>query len=318
MPEDMLIARNPEEGTTLPYLIRLPLGTEGVILKTRETWPRTNKVYCHRLEQWPADAEVIERLAVRSISRRGAAIDLVLERGRENRSQFVLTRARGREMVFWQSRRTARQARPNVALPTARAHGRTLEITVDSRERYGYKFGDQQATTIRRALPAGDYAVYCDDVLVASAERKSIEDLSAGLLSGKLTYQLAELASLPRAAVVVESGYSRIFRLEHVSASAVAEALAEAQARFPSLPIAFVESRALAQEWIYRWLGACLHEHELHTATDFRGRPETPAAPEPVGDSEIRAWARERGLAVGDRGRISSAIVEQFYADRHR
>lgn len=314
----MLIARNPEEGTTLPYLVWLPLGADGVVLKTRETWPRTSKVYCHRLDEWPADAEVIERLPVRSISKRGAAIDLVLDRGRENRSQFVLTRARGREMVFWQSRRTAKQARPNIALPTARAHGRTLEIVVDSHERYGYKFGDQQASTLRRALPAGDYAVYSGDVLVASAERKSMEDLSAGLLSGKLTYQLADLAALPRAAVVVESGYSRLFKLEHVSTSVVAEALAEAQARFPSVPIVFVETRALAQEWIYRWLGACLHEHELLAATTFLGSAPEPVSRVSVSNGDIRAWARERGLTVGDRGKIPVAIVEQFHADQNR
>jgi hypothetical protein len=42
----------------------------------------------------------------------GAAIDLVLDRGRENRSQIVFTEACGRDAVFWQSPRTRRQARP--------------------------------------------------------------------------------------------------------------------------------------------------------------------------------------------------------------
>ncbi|MFD1504515.1 hypothetical protein ACFSBG_02355, partial [Georgenia yuyongxinii] len=101
----------------------------------------------------------MERVAVRSCSRRGPAIDLVLDRARENRSQIVLTRARGREMIFWQSPRTAKQARPNVALPTRRAAGQILEILVDSREKYPYTFSHQQASTQRRALPAGDYAV---------------------------------------------------------------------------------------------------------------------------------------------------------------
>jgi hypothetical protein len=40
---------------------------------------------------------------LRSCVRRGAAIDLVLDRARENRSQLVFTTARGREVVFWQS-----------------------------------------------------------------------------------------------------------------------------------------------------------------------------------------------------------------------
>ncbi|MEO5851928.1 MAG: hypothetical protein ABIQ15_05395, partial [Nocardioides sp.] len=113
VPEDFVIARNAEPGSTLPYLLRIPLG-DGIILKAKDTWPRTGKVYCHRVEEWPADAEIIERVRVRSCVRRGAAIDLVLDRGRENRSQIVVTNARGRQMIFWQTARTSKQARPAV------------------------------------------------------------------------------------------------------------------------------------------------------------------------------------------------------------
>jgi hypothetical protein len=60
------------------------------------------------------------------------AIDLVLDRSRENRSQIVFTTARGRDAVFWQSPRTRKQARPNVTTPKARAAGVAgLEIVVD-------------------------------------------------------------------------------------------------------------------------------------------------------------------------------------------
>ena len=90
---------------------------------------------------------------------------------RENRSQFVFTKARGRDVIFWQSARTAKQARPNVAIPTARAAGQQLEIIVDVHERYPWKFGHQQSTTVRRTLPAGDYAVAFDDRIVAAVER---------------------------------------------------------------------------------------------------------------------------------------------------
>ena len=86
-----------------------------------------------------------------------------------------------------------------------------LEIVVDSGERYGYGFRHQQATTTRRRLPVGDYAVLLDGDLVAAAERKRVDDLASSLLSGRLTYVLAELAALPRAAVVVEAGYAKIF-----------------------------------------------------------------------------------------------------------
>ena len=256
----MVIGRNPDPDSSLPFLVRLPLGRDGLVLKTRETWPRTSKVYCHRADGWPEDTEVLERIPVRTCNRRGPAIDLVLDRARENRSQLVVTHARGREMIFWQSPRTAKQARPKVALPTRRAAGQVLEIVVDSGEKYAYSFRHQQATTTRRRLPAGDYAVELDGVVVAAVERKSLADLAGSLLSGKLTYALAELAVLPRAALVVEERYSGLFKLEHVAGGQVADALAEAQARFPSVPVMFAETRPLAQEWTYRFLGAALSE----------------------------------------------------------
>jgi hypothetical protein len=58
--DELVIARNPEEGSTLPFLVRLPLGRDGVVLKVRETWPRTAKVYCHPVESWPADPDIVE------------------------------------------------------------------------------------------------------------------------------------------------------------------------------------------------------------------------------------------------------------------
>jgi hypothetical protein len=316
--DDLLVARNPEPGSSLPYLIRIPLGADGIVVKARETWPGASKVYCHRAEGWPADAEIVERHAVRSCSRRGPAIDLVLARARQNRSQLVLTRARGREMIFWQSPRTTKQARPGVALPTARAAGQVLEIVVDSGEKYPWSFGQQQAVTRRQRLPVGDYAVLRGDAVVAAVERKSVGDLVSSLLSGRLTYALADLAALPRAAVAVEDRYSRLFSFEHASGAAAAEALAEAQARFPSVPIVFCETRPLAQEWAYRWLGACLAELDAAARTvgvedTFAPAGVVPAAP--PHPAAVRDWARERGLQVSDRGRIPHDVVRQYLAD---
>lgn len=138
MVDDFVVARNPEPESALPYLLRIPLPDRAVILKSREVWPRTAKVYCHRVEEWPDDPEIVERVPVRSCIQRGAAIDLVLDRGRENRSQFVITQIRGgRQAIFWQTARTTKQARPRVSVPAARASGVSdLEIVVDSHERY--------------------------------------------------------------------------------------------------------------------------------------------------------------------------------------
>ena len=313
VPDDFVVARNPEAESTLPYLLRLPLGRDGVVLKARDTWPRTAKVYCHRASGWPSEAEVIERVPVRSCVRRGAAVDLVLDRGRENRSQFVITRIRGgREAIFWQTARTAKQARPNVGLPTRRAAGLVeWEVLVDTHERYPYSFSHQQVGTRRQALPAGDYGVELGGYLVAAVERKTLPDLVSTLTTGRLKYALAELASLARAAVVVEDRYSAVFKLEHVRPAVVAEGLAECQVRWPNVPIVFCETRPLAQEWTYRFLAAAV------VSMGEERLAEAVAASLPVGEllpprepttAEVRRWAADQGFPVSDRGRLRPEI----------
>ena len=113
---------------------------------------------------------------------------------------------------------------PPVALPTARAAGLAdLEIIVDTRERYAYRFAGQAVTTVSRALPCGDYGVVADGRLVAAVERKSLPDLVSSVTNRKLRYALGDLAALPRAATI---------------------------------PIGFCETRSLAEEWTYRYLAA--------------------------------------------------------------
>jgi len=319
VPDDFVIARNPDADSTLPYLLRIPLGPRGVVLKAREMWPRTSKVYCQRADGWPADAEIVERVPTRSCVRRGPAIDLVLDRARENRSQLVFTMLKGgREAVFWQTARTTKQARPRVAVPTGRAQGLLRpRILVDTAEKYAYRFSRQQAEVVARRLPAGDYGIEVDGVVVACVERKSLPDLAGSLTSGRLGYALADLATLPRAALVVEDRYSRVFGLEHVRPSVVADGLAEAQVRWPTVPIVFCETRALAEDWTYRFLAAAYVElsqqHQtvgleqtLISGGELLARPPTTA--------EIRIWALDMGLPVSDRGRLRPEIVVAYEA----
>jgi hypothetical protein len=117
--------------------------------------------------------------------------------------------------------------------------------------------------------------------------------------------------------VVVEDRYSRLFKLPHTPGARVAEALAEAQARFPSVPVVFCETRPLAQEWSYRWLGACLAELGAARATEgvedsFTAAGPVPAAP--PSPARIRAWARAQGIEVSDRGRIPADLLRHFHA----
>ncbi|MCU0482673.1 MAG: ERCC4 domain-containing protein, partial [Chloroflexi bacterium] len=245
------IARNPDAASRLPYLVHLPIG-EGLVLKAGDTWPRTARVFCTRAEEgWPAEPDVVVDVAVVSCVRRGIAVDLVLDRPRENRSQLVFTTlASGREAIFWQTRKVVAAARPGARIPGRRASGiAELEIIEDTRERYPYRFSRQKARSVREALAAGDYGVR-DPAgrIVAVVERKSLADLAGGLSSGTIVFELARLAEAPRAAVVVEDRYSSLLKHPHAPSEFLPDMPARLQVRYPTVPIVFLETRLLAEE----------------------------------------------------------------------
>lgn len=125
----------------------------------------------------------------------------------------------------------------------------------------------------------GDYAVLVDGEIVGVVERKTLQDLVKGLTEGSLAYQLADLATHPHAAVVIEDRYSAAFKHERVAGGWVADLIARHQVRYPSVPLVFCETRPLAEEWTFRFLGAALAQ-----ATD-----------EPDGPSDPRAWVDRPG-----------------------
>jgi hypothetical protein len=321
---ELLIARNPDPDSRLPFLLRVPL-PQPMVLRTSGTWPRTTALYCHpaAADEWPAQPELVERIRLRSCARRGAAIDLVADRGRENRSQLVFTTGRGRDMIFWQSPRTRKQARPQVRVPTARAAGLAeLRIVVDTHEQYPYRFDSQQVAVVRRALPCGDYGLVTDGRLVAAVERKSLADLVSSLVDGRLRYALADLAALPRAAVIVEDRYSKVFALEHVRPAVVADGLAELQVRWAGVPIVFAETRRLAEEWTYRYLAAAHvwaageHAGAVRIGPQVGDLDRAPQQPTPS-TAEVRAWAIASGIAVPARGRLRPEVQAAYNAAHH-
>jgi ERCC4 domain len=254
-----VVARNPQADSKLPYLLRLPL-EGGLVLKAREPWPATARVYCHRFEEaWPEDAEIVEQTPVLLCRRRGAAIDLVLDRPRLARSQFVFTQVKGREAVFWQTQKTARAANPGGRIPRRRSLTDAVTIAVDRRERYPYRFAQQGAETVRATVPPGDYAVQAaNGSVLAAVERKSLDNLAATLSDGTLAFQMQRLAELPLAAVVVESRYSALYKLEHVNGNWLADQLARLEVRYPEVHLVFADSRRFAEDWTYRFLTTAL------------------------------------------------------------
>lgn len=256
-----VVAKNPDPHSRLGYLLRLPID-DGLTLKAREPWPTTSRVFCAEVtENWPVDAEVIETLPVRTCRWRGVAIDLILERHRLNRSQFVFTKLKGgRPAIFWQTPKTTRNTKPGARVPKRRASGRRdLVIIVDQREKYGYRFAGKQAGVEKGLLRCGDYAVVDDGgEIVAAVERKTLENLAGSLIDGSLQFALAELVELSSAAVVIESSYANLLDLEHVQPGFVLDLVARLQVRYPSVPLVFAGSRKFAEEYTYRFLGAAL------------------------------------------------------------
>lgn len=260
---EFVVARNPQADSKLPYLLRLPLDG-GVVLKARETWPSSARVYCHRFEEpWPADAEVIEREPVRLCRRRGAAVDLVLARTSRVRSQFIFTQVRGRDAIFWQTQRTARSANPGARVPRARALRDPVAVIVDTRERYPYRFANLPVERQREALPAGDYGIRGQDgELLAVVERKTLENLASSLSDGTLAFQMARLTELPLAAVAIEGRYSALLAHEHAPAGWLADQLVRLQARYSQVPVLFLDSRRHCEDWTHRFLSTALADSQ--------------------------------------------------------
>lgn len=183
------------------------------MLKARDTWPRGSRVYCHPYaDRWPGEVAV-EETPVTLCRRRGSAIDLVLDRPRLARSQFVFTEVRGRPAILWQTQKTARAANPGARVPRRRALVAGFTITIDTRERYPFRFAGRDVSTERVALPAGDYGVSSVENVIAVVERKTIENFASSLSDGTLAFQMQRLSEVPLAAIVVEGRYASIVAL---------------------------------------------------------------------------------------------------------
>ena len=219
------------------------------MLKARDTWPRSARIYCHPYEaDWPEGAEVIEETPVSSCRRRGPVIDLVLDRPRLARSQFVFTESHGRPAIFWQTQKAAKAANPGARIPRARSIPEGFTILVDTRERYPYRFAGRGVEAERVALGAGDYAVGSAEALIATVERKTLENLASSLSDGTLSFQMQRLSEAASAALVVEGRYPTLFKIEHVSGAWLADMLARLQVRYPEVPVVFAGSRKFAEE----------------------------------------------------------------------
>ena len=95
---EFVVARNPDPESSLPFLVHIPLGADGIALKVRDVWPRTTKLYCHRADGWPDEPDVdrAHRRCDRApaVARRSTSCSTAA--GRTGRSSCSPRRAAGR------------------------------------------------------------------------------------------------------------------------------------------------------------------------------------------------------------------------------
>ncbi len=117
--------------------------------------------------------------------------------------------------------------------------------------------------------------------------------------------------------MVVEERYSRIFTLPHAKPGFVADLLARVQVRWPSVPVFFAETRPLAEEWTFRFLGAAVAETVADARVQQRLEDLVEAgelAPAPPTPEQVRAWAAAHGVAVSAKGRVPRPVVAAYEA----
>ena len=310
MPLEFIIARSPLGGSRLPYVVSLPLSPVPVVLATRGDWPVDKDLYCHELPAWPEGAEEVARVPVVSCRRRGSSVQLVLDRVQRRRSLFVWTVSKqGKPLVFWRSERSMRSTRPGVRAPHARGLNGPMVVVIDTRERYPWRFATNPVETERRQLPVGDYGVFDGDALAAVVERKKLKEFVGAAVTGKLQLAMAELAAMPRAAVIIEGRMAKLLAGEEtrVRPGWLLNLTAALQAAYPNVPLLFAESAPLAADLAYRWLSACLHLREaarrgqsagdaLAAITTGDGPARTQEGPAPAGHRSTAAARPERGV----------------------
>jgi len=80
-----------------------------------------------------------------------------------------------------------------------------IPIIIDTREQTAYAFDSQRFSTVRRALPAGDYSLDGSETRVA-VERKSMPDFVSTVIRARKRFhaELRKLAEYEHACIVVE------------------------------------------------------------------------------------------------------------------
>ncbi len=259
MPSIWLVERT--HSRRFPF--RVSIEQDGRLLlavRAQAAWPGPGQhIFCLRERELdPAESlEAVERVPVAHLARVGRKLVVTLDRAQRKRCEFLtVEKARrdgsgGYQQVFFRTESAIRahRSRSRVEL---RAAPSGLTVVIDSAERYPWRFPG--ADVRRRKLPVGDYGLLAGEQLRAVVERKSFDNLltDIGAIQA-LHQQLADLASTPAAALVIEADYRDFLDPARLKgrwpAAHLARVLGELAALHPTLPIIYAGNRKLANAW---------------------------------------------------------------------
>jgi hypothetical protein len=253
-----------------PFRVRILDAQDRPVLRLRaqHRWPGANQnIFClleHGRDDATTGGEELERVPVVAIQRRGVRLSVVLDRPKYKRCDFLFVRRARKdrpdetfEQIFWQTQTAMVQRRPKILPPALRSRDQ-LTVAIDARERYPWRFAC--ATTVRRRLDRGDYALMDGDTPVAAVERKTFENVLADLGVLPLLHQrLMDLATMEHHAFVIEAPYEDFLnpaKLHHYSAAFCAAAIGELYVALPRLRIVFCANRKAANAWTAGYFAA--------------------------------------------------------------
>lgn len=256
-----------QEEKKFPYRLFIEESAGNFIsLNSQDRWPGPGKkIFCQSLgrctvSELPQE-EPIEDCNIISIKRYGRRLIVILDRKIRRRCWFVFIKKEYKtkpgefyEQVFWITQSSEAVRRPGAYVPKIR-EGSSIEIIIDKREHYPYKFC--YASTKRENLPVGDYALLKDGKIFAVAERKSLSNFLGQIATyDSFKAVLNELSTYPYKALIFESSYSDFLnpkKIKPYRASYIAEIISDITVRFPQIQIVFCDNRKFAEEWILRW-----------------------------------------------------------------
>ncbi|MDX2060116.1 MAG: ERCC4 domain-containing protein [Gemmatimonadales bacterium] len=291
-------------------------------VRAQSAWPGPGQqVFCLRdhAPEAPDDGTEVERAPILGLTRIGRKLAVVLDRPTRKRAEFLLVtkeRADGSsfEQLFFRTESGIRAHRSRARVELLTRPSLQGTVLIDSGEKYPWSFPG--ATTLRRRLAVGDYALLQGISIAAVVERKSFDNLLADLGAVQALHQVfADLGSVGRAAVVVEAEYGDFVDPKRLAgrwpAAHVARVLAELAAVHPRLPIVFAGNRKLANAWTVQFFDAADRARHAEGTPQLsligEPRPTDYSTGRPTSvDEQVRTAALAMGFAfslreLGDR-----------------